>query len=334
MRAAKLGLWVGSSLAVIIVAGTGGLAQAAPIRQAVRSLSFTVNTVADAHDAKPGNGKCATSAGKCSLRAAIEESNAQPKGITVSVRLRSGTYKLKLGTLTIGRNTVFVTGAGQKATVVEGSGASAVVSVAARAHASLAQFEITQGGAGKQGGGLYNSGTTTLSGVTVTGNTAASGGGITNTAGANLHLVSSTVSNNTATSGADSHPGGPAGGINNAGSLTASGSTVTGNMAGRGGLGINDTGGNGGNGGGIVNTGTLVATGSTISDNFAGSGGPGNQEVPGSGGSGGGIYSPSGSVTLTGTTVLSNTAATPARTRREMVWALPAKAAVSTARPS
>src|SRR5580692_7616384 len=39
--------------------------------------TFTVNTTNDTHDATPGDGICADSSGQCSLRAAIEEANAE-----------------------------------------------------------------------------------------------------------------------------------------------------------------------------------------------------------------------------------------------------------------
>jgi hypothetical protein len=54
------------------------------------------------------------------------------------------------------------------------------------------------------GGGVYNNGMMTLSGSTVTGNTAyGAGGGIYNDAQGYLTIVSSVVSNNTASDGAD-----------------------------------------------------------------------------------------------------------------------------------
>ncbi len=54
------------------------------------ALSFTVNTTADAHDAHPGDGKCADAAGQCTLRAALEEADASPPGGTVSINVPAG----------------------------------------------------------------------------------------------------------------------------------------------------------------------------------------------------------------------------------------------------
>ena len=112
-----------------------------------------------------------------------------------------------------------------------------------------------------------------------------------------------------AATGKYSHNGANGGGIVNAGTLTLTNSTVTGNRAGSGGQGFNDTAGNGGTGGGIANTGTFKATDSTISANSAGWGGIGlyGNELSGKGGMGGGIYSGSGSITLNNSVVSGNT---------------------------
>src|SRR5207237_3954619 len=45
--------------------------------------TFTVDTQSDTHDASPGDGVCADALERCSLRAAIEESNATAGGDVV-----------------------------------------------------------------------------------------------------------------------------------------------------------------------------------------------------------------------------------------------------------
>ncbi len=278
----------------------------AGVAGAANTLSFTVSTAVDGHDASPGDGLCADAQARCTLRAAIEETNAQAASTSVTVTVPAGIYKLTLGTLPVTRNTITISGANAATTIVLQNGLGAVVSIGSGARATLAQLTLTNGGPGAKGGGLYNSGTATLSGVTVTANTAAAGAGITNAPHATLTLASTTVSNNSVASVPDSFPGGSAGGIENAGKLSLWGSVVSGNYAGEGGLGLNNSGGVGGNGGGIVNTGTLLAVGSQITGNYAGTGGPGNQEVPGNGGNGGGLYSAAGVVVLISTTVSGN----------------------------
>jgi CSLREA domain-containing protein len=170
-------------------------------------VSFTVNTTADGHDAHPGDGICADSARQCTLRAAIEETNARPAGTTVTVSVPTGTYKLTLGTLAVARNTITITGAGAKDTIVQQNGTTAVMTVSSGVHLTLSALELTDGGASTQGGGLYNSGITALDRVTVTGNAARSGAGITNRLGGTLQLSTSTVSNNIVQQPADSLAG-------------------------------------------------------------------------------------------------------------------------------
>ena len=99
----------------------------------------------------------------------------------------------------------------------------------------LIGLTITGGRTYGDGGGIYNSGTLTLTNSTVSGNTASSsyysyyysyGGGIYN--GGTLTLTNSTVSGNTASS---SYYYSYGGGIFNGGTLTLTNSTVTGNTA-------------------------------------------------------------------------------------------------------
>ena len=220
-------------LAGFLLSGSPGEASAAS------SLSFSVNTTADAHNAQPGNGQCADSTGQCTLRAAIEASDAAATGSVTTITVPAGTYILSLGTLPVTANAVVVTGAGPGATVIEGPRPAAhrqLINVAAASTATFSQLTLTKGTASKaSGGALTNSGTTTLDTVTVTSNRSASGRGLTNSAGAALHLVDTTVSGNMAATGGNSRQGGSGGGILNAGALSLNGSTVSGNYAGPGG---------------------------------------------------------------------------------------------------
>jgi CSLREA domain-containing protein len=292
-----------------LILGVSGASLLLPAEASAATLSFTVTTKADSHDATPGNGVCADSASRCSLRAAIEEADAAPPGSSVVVAVPANVYKLSLGTLALTHNTIAVDGAA--GVVLKEKAAHQVVSIASQVHASLSDLTI-QGGQGgtASGGGLGNAGTTMLASVTVTKNTAASGGGVANAKGAILTLTGSTVSGNSAASATGySKPGGAGGGIVNAGSLVLTDSTVAANQAGSGGQGRNNPAGNGGNGGGIANTGTLTATASTVSENGAGWGGLGlaGNEASGAGGNGGGIYAAAGSSTaLTDSTVEGN----------------------------
>ncbi|MEA1965224.1 MAG: Ig-like domain-containing protein [Candidatus Aerophobetes bacterium] len=154
------------------------------------------------------------------------------------------------------------------------------------------------------GGGISNLGTLTITGSTISGNTAlpigfggwAGGGGIYNSG--TLTIIGSTISDNYATY--------ESGGIFNEGSLTITGSTISDNYSYQGGgifnggssLTITGSTISGNNaifyGGGIHNSGTLTITGSTISGNSASLYG--------------GILNGGGSLTITGSTISGNSA--------------------------
>jgi CSLREA domain-containing protein len=297
----------------VSVLTTGSVIVSASLPAAATSLrTFKVNTTVDAPDAHPSSGTCSTAARQCSLRGAIQAANALASTTVVNITVPAGHYVLHLGALAIGPRTVNVTGAGASLSIVScpASAPFQLVTVAAKAKVSLTALKLTGGVAlTGTGGALFNQGTTTLTRDLVTNSTAPSGGGLSNAKGATLVLVSTKVSTNQAAAApANSGYGGSGGGIANAGSLTLSHSTISGNFAGMGGYGSSDPGGHGGNGGGISNSGSLKATSSTISGNSAGSGGIGssNNEPSGPGGEGGGIYSPSGVVTLTNSVVSAN----------------------------
>ncbi len=93
------------------------------------AASFTVDSTDDAVDATPGDGSCATEAGACTLRAAVQELNAsQPGG---SIDVPAGTYVLTIdpsgdagdaatGSLDVTGGTI--TGAGRDTTIIDGGG--------------------------------------------------------------------------------------------------------------------------------------------------------------------------------------------------------------------
>jgi predicted outer membrane repeat protein len=114
----------------------------------------------------------------------------------------------------------------------------------------------------QEGGGIFSDGKLTVSGCTVSGNSAFYGGGISNRG--TVTLQSSTVSNNTCVNAlSDSYnPPTEGGGIFNHGTLTLSGCTISGNFANY-------------NGGGIFNDGTLTVSGCRVSANWTFGGGDG-----------------------------------------------------------
>ena len=204
------------------------------------ATAYVVDTTADAGDAHPGDGVCADAGGHCSLRAAVEESNASCGGL--SITLPTGTYTLTGGALVIRCSTAII-GAGARTTTVTRSGAAARI------------FEIA-------------SGTVTISGVTITGGLANGhdvednpgvGGGIWIDNAGHVSIVESVIAGNQASVSG--------GGIDNDGQLTVEQSTINGNSAPGSSFGI---------GGGIDDFGSsLTVIDSTIAFNTAGTNGGG-----------------------------------------------------------
>jgi len=175
-----------ASLAALIVA-------ASPL--GAFAALFAVNTTTDAADATI-DGTCASAAGACTLRAAIQEANATP-GVADTITLPAGKYVLKLvgafeelcatGDLDI-RADLTINGAGSTATLIIGK-KDRVLDIFDDADVTLSGLTITKGALGKgrqtgselQGAGIFNDGDLTLSDVVVSNNkTTDDGGGIHN----------------------------------------------------------------------------------------------------------------------------------------------------------
>lgn len=227
----------------------------------VQAATFTVNSTADAMDANPGDGVCGTApgGGVCTLRAAIQESNALA-GADIVI-LPPGTYTLTIpgpdedqaaaGDLDI-LDDLTVAGAGTTSTIIDGGLLDRVFHLpfSSRAIVNISGMTIRNGIA-PFGGGISNSrGTVTLINCLLFGNTAnGSGGGVDNSFGT-LTIASSGLDFNSAFSG---------GAIANfAGTVVITNSTISENTANHDGGAIKSS-------GGIV---TLIA--STISSNTAG----------------------------------------------------------------
>lgn len=272
------------------------------------AATFTVNSTADAVDANPGDGICATVGGECTLRAAVMEANALlgpdviilPLGIYVLAIPGSGENAAATGDLDI-TDDLTITGGGADRTIIDGGKLDRVFEIVSSTSitVNISGVTIHNGLAGpaERGGGICNwSGTLTIRNCIISGNEAIAGGGIANYYGS-VTLIDSTVSGNTGSN--------EGGGIDNAvGTLILEGSAVSGNRAITGGgiqsynlTVINST--ISGNtatwGGGVVAwAGTATISASTINSNSVGE-------------SGGGIRS-SANLTITNSTVSSNSA--------------------------
>jgi hypothetical protein len=252
---------------------------------AAQAATFTVNVDTDQKDMNPGDGVCAAAYRTCTLRAAIEESNAQPGGDNISF---SNSFKapnppktivLTLGQLEI-KDDLNINGTGARQVMIDGNYTSRVLSVGTfngpEINVLIAFLTIQNGYQYvpvfvTQGAGIINRGNLLLSEVTIRNNIAI--GDI---------------------EGQDEQGGG----IANYGFLNLEDSTVSGNKAGI--------------GAGIFNgqNGVLYAYNSTISDNI-------------STWRGGGIYQGGADAWITNTTITNNRAKTDEGGGISNYWDLP-----------
>lgn len=152
-----------------------------------RADHFSVNHTADLADANPGDGVCASAGNTCTLRAAIQESNALP-GSDVIV-LGAATYMLSLagdgenaaatGDLDV-LDDVAIYGQGPSETILDGNGLDRVLDCGPHGietKAEIAGVRIT-GGDAFSGGAIHSECDLELREVALVGNSAASGGGL------------------------------------------------------------------------------------------------------------------------------------------------------------
>ena len=175
-RHARLGR-VGVAAATVALSALLGLSAAV----ASTNLSFVVDSTVDAVDANVGDGACATATGMCTLRAAIQETNALPGADTVIVP--AGTYALAIpplnqnladtGDLDI-TDSLTIAGAGAASTTVDGGipiagaplrvlGLDRLFEVLADGGAvAFSGLGFTDGYAAEYGGAIMNNSTATV----------------------------------------------------------------------------------------------------------------------------------------------------------------------------
>lgn len=185
------------------------------------AATFSVTSTGDAVDASPGDGTCASAAGVCTLRAAVQEANASP-GFD-DVNLPAGTFTLSLlgagddiaatGDLDV-TQPLTIAGAGQDVTIIDGAAADRVLQVAANIPLTVRALTIRNGTVGAPGGGIAGE---TGAAITVTSVTfrlsSATTGGAIYASGAPLVVTGSRFESNlaTTTAGALAHSGDSAG---------------------------------------------------------------------------------------------------------------------------
>ncbi len=167
---------------------------------------FTVDDIGDTHDSNVGDTFCADANGKCTLRAAIEEANANVYEDAVNFALPNlSTINLTLGELQI-TSDIYIIGPGARKLTVQRSPAAGTADFRifhifpnVASFLTIRGFKISNGKLPDgSGGGIYNEegNFVRLSDLVITGNSANRGGGIAN-AGL-LDLSRSLVSSNTA----------------------------------------------------------------------------------------------------------------------------------------
>ena len=238
------------------------MAAAALAASRLPAATLVVNSAIDFHDAVPGDGKCETGVGNgvCTLRAAIEEAEALagPDTIKFSAAFPSPTtFLLTLGHLEISTD-LTITGNGAAKTLIDGDAGVTndrvfLLTGGSDFAVTISSVTIRNGTSTGGGGGIYvSSGSLVLSNVTVSANTADSGGGIASDVA--LTLDHCTVGGNSAIT--------QGGGIFMSGlvNLTATATTISGNST-------------AGTGGGIF--GSALLDSCTISGNIASGNGGG-----------------------------------------------------------
>jgi len=244
---------------------------------ALTGCEYQVDSFADAPDATPGDRECATLAGTCTLRAAIEEANANSGIWTISVP--AGNYELDLpvrsggGSLDI-TSSMKIQGSGAGTTIIEQQERDTVFQI------EIGEVEINNvtiaGGDAQGGGGIYqNGGTVNLAYSVIRDNAATTGGaGIYIREGAEMFIRRSTITENDAIgafgggiwnqgtlwvyeSAVIDNESNRAGGIRNSGNMNLRSTTVSGNTTSSPDAGV----------GGISQIGFAVLNNVTITDN-------------------------------------------------------------------
>jgi len=187
----------------------------------VGGATFNVNSATDLGDSDPGDGVCSASGSFCTLRAAINESNAL--GGSNVIILPEGTYILTLGQLNT-QNEIDLQGAGASRCVIDGNASSRVFDVLSFATLRASGITVQNGIASFAGGGFWIQPVATLVLVDVAvsnNNSPNSGAGIANEG--TLSIARSTLSGNVSDV--------IGGAIWNTGAITVVSTEITGNTA-------------------------------------------------------------------------------------------------------
>ncbi len=242
-----------------LVALTLGTALSAP----ALGVTFSVNTTNDTVDRLIGDGICADASGLCSLRAAIQETNALTNpsfDVYDVVLIPSGTYTLQIpggsedaaatGDLDV-TDGLMIQGSGAQSTVIDAHSLDRVFHVLHNVYFDLSRVSLTNGLTGNEGGAVaIELGWGSLDEVEITNSRAARGGGVAVIAGGGrVDLDKVSIHGNTASV--------EGGGVFNRNEMYLLNTTVADNSS-------------TGYGGGVANYGSLQTLNATIGRNTAG----------------------------------------------------------------
>jgi Ca2+-binding RTX toxin-like protein len=189
--------------------GSGGAKTDIDIIRIDVRVPFSPNVLTDSVDVNIGNGQALDSAGKVSLRATVQESNALAG--TDRITLGAGTFTLSrsgfgedvavTGDLDI-TDDLIIEGAGADVTIINANSLDRVFHVRPGGKLTLRNVTITGGlvsGSSRIGGGIYNQGIVNLIDCKLVGNTAYQGGGLATTSPSSVVAAVANVINTTFT---------------------------------------------------------------------------------------------------------------------------------------
>lgn len=214
---------------MLLPRGLPCLLLAAALAAPAGAATFTVDSSVDAQDALFGNGICATAAGQCTLRAALQEATTNAAASDeIQIGVRTIRLSPALGPLSASGNasgTMSILGAGARETVIIGASPGRVFSIGGPGTVTIADLTIRGGRTSGNGGGIeLLGGSLTCTRCFILDNRASFGGGVHANDGTTLVLDQSVVAGNRTTTG-----GG--GGLRVGGAATLTDTLVTQNRA-------------------------------------------------------------------------------------------------------
>lgn len=184
----------------------------------VAPTQFLVNTTSDFSDANTGDNVCSGRGNLCSLRAAIEETNAHPAGKPVLIGVAAGTYDLN-GELTLTHDRVTISGDHRDTTIIrQTQSGKRVLTISTSGDIWIGRVTLRDGSTGDRGGAIRIDGSgshsLTLNECRIRDNRAGFLGGGVYAQGANggLNIFNCVVQENDSTGNGCTSGGGQSGG--------------------------------------------------------------------------------------------------------------------------